>query len=103
MLPSSSERIGSGVRTSAPSSDTDAAGEGEQTVLQRAKRIDVEIVRGLVEQEDVAPRTENLGQVNAVALAAGQVLHPLLLVGPLEVEVGDVGAGRHLTLADLQP
>ena len=48
------------------------------------------------------PDAQQLGQVDAVALAARQVLDPLLLVGALEVEPGDVGARRDLALADLE-
>jgi hypothetical protein len=37
------------------------------------QRVDVEVVRRLVEQEQVAAAAEELGQVHAVALAAGEV------------------------------
>src|SRR5207247_9382620 len=39
--------------------------------------------------------------MNPVALAAGQLADLLLLVGALEVEGGDIGAARHLALAEL--
>ena len=53
--------------------DDGAAGEVEERLLERAQRVDVEIVRRLVEQEQVAAALEQLGQVDAVALAAGEL------------------------------
>ena len=47
------------------------------------------------------PRAQQLGQVDAVALAAGQRADLALLIGALEVEARGVGAGVHLPLADL--
>src|SRR4029434_3658885 len=47
-----------------------AAGEVEQRLLERAQRVDVEVVRRLVEEEDVAAAAEQLCEVDAVALAA---------------------------------
>ena len=46
------------------------------------------------------PALQHLGQVDAVALAAGQLADLLLLVGALEVEAGDVGAAVDLAAAD---
>src|SRR4051812_16769752 len=46
--------------------------EVEQRVLERTQRVDVEVVRRLVEQEQVASATEELREVDAVALAARQ-------------------------------
>src|SRR5215472_5599992 len=39
--------------------------------------------------------------MDPVALAAGELADLLLLVGALEVEAGDIGAARHLALAEL--
>ena len=64
----------------------------EQRLLQRAQRLHVQVVGRLVQQQHVAAALEHLGQVHAVALAAREVLHLLLLVGALEVEAGHVGA-----------
>jgi hypothetical protein len=49
----------------------------------------------------VAAAAQQLGQVHAVALAAGELADLLLLVGALEVEARDVGARVHLAVADL--
>ena len=78
-----------------------AAGEVEQRLLERAQRVDVEVVRRLVEQQQVAARAQELREVDAVALAAGEVADPLLLVGAPEVEPGDVLARVDLALAEL--
>src|SRR5204862_253249 len=60
----------------------------------------VEVVGGLVEEEEVPAAAQELRQVEAVPLAAREVLHLLLLVGAGEVEGGSVGARVHLALAD---
>ena len=80
-----------------------AAGEVEQRVFEGAQRVDVEVVGRLVEQQQVRPALQQLGQVQAVALAAGEVADALLLVGAAEVEAGDVGARVDVALADDQP
>ena len=59
-----------------------AAGEVEQGVLERAQRVDVEVVRRLVEQQHVAAAAQQLREVHAVALAAREVTDALLLVAP---------------------
>src|SRR4051812_46139065 len=53
--------------------DHRAAAEVEQRVFEGAERLDVEVVRRLVEQEQVAAALQQLGKVNAVTLAAGQL------------------------------
>src|SRR4051812_15735889 len=78
-----------------------APGEGLERVLQRPQCVDVEVVGGLVEQQHVAARLEQLRQMDSVALAAGQVADLLLLVAALEVEAGDICATVDLAVADL--
>ena len=57
-------------------------------LFQRAQRVYVEVVRGLVEQKDVRA-VRNSSPVEPVALAAESVADLLLLVGAREVEPGD--------------
>src|SRR5581483_8571827 len=64
--------------------DDRAARELEERVLERAEGVDVEVVGGLVEQQDVAAAAEHLREMHTVALAARQVTDLLLLVGALE-------------------
>src|SRR3954462_15077227 len=78
--------------------DHRAAGEVEQRLLERAQGVDVEVVGRLVEQEDVPALAQQLHQVHAVAHAAAQRAHLLLLVGALEVEARAVGARIHLAV-----
>src|SRR5436305_7827970 len=78
-----------------------AAGEVEERLLERAQRVDVEVVGRLVEQEHVAPAAQELGEVDSVALAAREVADALLLVAAPEVEPRDVLAGIHLALPQL--
>ena len=80
--------------------DDDAAGKRLEAGLERPQRVDVEVVGRLVEEQDVAPGLQQLGQVDAVPLAAGQVPDELLLIGAAEVEARDVGARRDLAVAD---
>jgi len=60
-------------------------------------------VGGLVEQQDVAAGEQRASQVDAVALAAGDLAHQLLLVAALETEGGHVGTSVDLAIADAKP
>jgi hypothetical protein len=57
---------------------------------------------GSSSRRTLPPSLSSLGQVDAVALAAGEHADLLLLVGALEVEGGDVGAAVDLALAELE-
>jgi hypothetical protein len=50
--------------------DDRAARKVQQRFLERAKRVDVQVIGRLVEQQQVAPLLQQLGQVNAIAFAA---------------------------------
>src|ERR1700682_3657838 len=76
------------------------SGEFLQRVLERPQRLYVEVVRGFIEQQYVAPVEERLGEMQSPALAARQVAHELLLVLPPEVEAAEIGARLDLELAD---
>src|SRR4029077_9108450 len=73
---------------------------GEPRVFQRPQGVDAQVVGGLLEEQQVAAALEHGGEVHAVALAAREVAHPLLLVRSLEVERGHVGARGDLTRAE---
>ena len=64
--------------------DHRAAGERFERLLERAQRLDVEIVGRLVEQQHVAALLQHLRHMDTVALAARQLPDLLLLVGALE-------------------
>ena len=90
-------------RKTAPST-TAATGlrqTGRRDRPEHQRGVDVEVVRRLVEQQDVAARLEQLGQVDPVALPARQRADQLLLVRAAEVEARHVGAGGQLARADL--
>ena len=72
--------------------DDGAAGVVGERVFQRAQGLDVEVVGGLVEQQQVGAGLQHLGEMDAVALAARELADLLLLVRPLEVEGADIGA-----------
>src|SRR4051795_1463982 len=81
--------------------DDGAAGEGLQRFFQRAHGVDIEIVRRLVEQEDVRALLQYFREVDAISLAARQHADFLLLILAREIEAGDVGARVHLARAEL--
>src|SRR5690606_33470609 len=81
--------------------DHGAAGELQQSVLERAEGLHVQVVRRLVQEQHVAALLEGEREVQAVALAAGEHAGLLLLVRALEAELADVGARGDLDLADL--
>src|SRR5438445_1185981 len=66
--------------------DGHASGEIQNRLLERTQRVDVEIVRGLVEQEDVPAGTEELSEMHPVALATGEVTDLFLLIRAAEIE-----------------
>src|SRR5918993_2611501 len=81
--------------------DDGAAGELEESVLEGPQRLDVEVVRRLVEEQQVATLLERQREVEPVALPAGEDSGLLLLVWSLEPELAHVGARRDLDLADV--
>ena len=81
--------------------DDGAAGIIGQRVLERAQSLDVEIVGGLVEQQQIGACLEHFGEMDAVALAARELAHLLLLIGALEVEGAGIGARIDLALAEI--
>src|SRR3954466_10638243 len=54
-----------------------AAGELEQRALQAGQRLDIEVVGRLVEEQQVAALLEGQGEVEPVALPAGEHAGPL--------------------------
>src|SRR4029453_8759248 len=79
--------------------DDRAAGEIEQRVLERAERVDVEVVRRLVGGQGVAPVSPALREVDAIAFAARKLSDRLLLVAAAKVEPAHVLARVELALA----
>src|SRR5258706_5008469 len=79
----------------------DASGEVEQRLLKSTERVDVQVVRRLVEQQHVRTRLEHLREMDTIAFTARQVTDALLLVGPAEVEGRNVRAGVARPRADL--
>ena len=73
-------------------------GKSSSAASSAPKRLDVEVVRRLVEEEQVAALLQHLGEMHAVALAARKLADLLLLVGALEVEPAAIGAAGHLPL-----
>ena len=56
------------------------------------QRVDVDVVRWLVKQEDVGFRFQGHGKVQSVAFTARKHAALLLLVSAVEIEPADVGA-----------
>src|SRR5262245_40587668 len=76
------------------------AAEAHQGLFQGPQGIHVEVVGRLVQEDQVAARAEQLGQVDAIPLAAGTLAHLALLVRPAEVEPRDIAATSDLVLAE---
>ncbi len=58
-----------------------------ERLLERARKVsNVEIVRRLVEKQEIGAALEHLGEMHAVALAARELADLLLLIAALEVE-----------------
>ena len=76
-----------------------AAWEVLQRVFQGGQGFHVQVVGGLVQQDQVAALLEGERQVQAVPLTTRKDFRGFLLVGALESEGGQVGAGRHFVLA----
>ena len=66
--------------------DDERAGPAVEEVLERRERLDVEVVRRLVEEQHVRLVHEQPGQLQPAALTAGEVPDPRLLAGPGEAE-----------------
>ena len=56
--------------------DEDAAGEGEHGFFEDAHGLQVEVVGGLIEDEEVAAAAEDFGEEDAALLAAGEFFDP---------------------------
>ena len=72
--------------------DDRATRKVRQGVFQRAQGVHVEIVGGLIQQQQIGAAFQHLGQMHAVALTAREHAHLLLLVRALEVEGAAIAA-----------
>ena len=70
-----------------------------KTFFQCAESVDVDVVGGFVEENDVAFFFERHGEVKTVAFAARKHSDFLFLVGAGEVESREIGAGVHIAAA----
>ena len=74
----------------------DAAAEALERLLQALEGLDVEVVGGLVQKQQVAALLQGERQVEAVALATREDTRALLLVLALEAKARHVGAAGNL-------
>jgi hypothetical protein len=72
--------------------DQGGACEFGQGLFEGAQGVDVQVVGGFVEEQDVGAFGEGLGEMDAVAFSAREDADFLLLVGACEVEGGDIAA-----------
>ena len=70
----------------------DRALEVDERALQHVDRVDVEVVGGLVEEQQRVRRHEHLGERQARPLAAGEHAHALLDVVAVEKERAEQAA-----------
>ncbi len=81
--------------------DDQAAAELHEGIFEGAQGIDIQVVGGLIEDDQVGAAFEQAGQMHAVALATGQRAHFALLLVALEVEARAIGAAVDLHPARL--
>ena len=81
--------------------DDRAAGEILDGGFQRLQGFHIQIVGRLVQQQHIAARAQQFRHMHAVALAARQQAHLLLLIGALEVEGPGIDAGVHFQIAQV--
>src|SRR5690606_34083758 len=72
-----------------------------QCLLQRAQRINVEVVRWFVQQQQVAALLQGDGQVHTVSHTARQLADLALLIRSTEIELSDICPGIDLFSAQL--
>ena len=77
------------------------AGESLEAIFKRTQRVDIEVIGGFVEKEDVSATSEDLGEVNTVAFATRENADLLLLIRAFEVERSDIGATVHFASTEL--
>src|SRR2546426_11575688 len=75
-------------------------GEIDERFLQRSQSIDIEIIRRLVEQQEIPTRLEQLGKMKSVSLSARETPNFLLLIRSLEVELRQIRSSLHLALSN---
>ena len=66
------------------------SGELEQSIFQTGEGLYVEVVRRLIQEQEVSTLLERQGKVQTVPLTTGENTGFLLLVGAFESETGDV-------------
>ena len=75
--------------------DHDGPGEPVEVVLEHGQRVEVEVVGGLVEQQDVRSGDEQVQERDPPPLAAGQPPDLGALEGPVEPEpLGELAGGQ---------
>mmetsp|Transcript_2881 Transcript_2881/g.8661 ORF Transcript_2881/g.8661 Transcript_2881/m.8661 type:complete len:330 (-) Transcript_2881:960-1949(-) len=82
--------------------DQHRTGETQDRLLQRAQRADVQVVRGLVEDEDVAALPHDRSQLRPVPLAPRKIFDLLRLLAGPEAKGRYICARVHLALAQVQ-
>jgi len=78
-----------------------AAGKILQRLFERAHRVDVQIIRRLVQQQNICAFLQNPRQMNAISFAAGKRADFLLLIRTREVETRNICARVHLPVPEL--
>ena len=72
-----------------------------QSLFQGSQGVHIQIVGRFVQQNNVAPFLQHLGQVDPVPLAAGKKPYFFLLLRSGEIESGNIGAGIDLPVSQL--
>ena len=76
-------------------------GKRHQRLFQRAQRLDVQIIGGLVEQQHIAADLSTLARCTRLRSPPDKLADELLLLRSLEVETADIAARGGLVVAHL--
>ncbi len=81
--------------------DHGTAGKCHQRIFKRAERIDIKIIGRFVKEQQIGPRLQHLGQMNAVTLPTGKQTNFLLLIPTFKVERTNIGPAGGCLFAQL--
>ena len=80
-----------------------ASDEAEDRFLESSQRVDVQVVRRFVKQQNIAAASQQLGQVNPVSLTTGKIADLLFLIRTFEIELRYVRSRVQLLATQIDP
>ena len=78
-----------------------ATGKIFKGLLEGSQRIDIQVIGGFIQQQDIGCLLQHQGQMYPVALAAGQQAHFFLLIRTGKIESRHIGPGVDLAISEI--